>query len=479
MNGTLIQYFEWYLPDDAKHWQHTAQQAQSLADVGITAVWLPPAYKGANGVNDVGYGVYDTYDLGEFNQKGSIPTKYGTKVEYLQAIEALHKAGLQVLADIVLNHRIGADECENAQAVEDAGNNRNNTVSGKETISVYTKFNFPNRNGKYSTFTWNKSHFDGVDWDAAKKRSAVFKLDGKSWDKEVDGENGNYDYLMGADLDMSNPEVINELDNWGLWYLNETGVDGLRLDAVKHISFEFFTGWLERLRSKTGKELFAVGEYWKPDLNVLQHYLGACRECMSLFDVPLHFNFFAASHGRGDYDMRHILDNSLVSVNPTKAVTFVDNHDTQPGQALASWVDGWFKPLAYAIILLREAGYPCVFYGDYYGIQHDNISPVGDAITAMIKARKTAAYGVQHDYFDHPNIIAWTREGVSDRDTSGIAVLLSDGPGGEKRMYVGTQHAKKVFAPVTGGGSAVTIDDDGCAVFSVDGGSARVYVRQK
>ncbi|MEG0340274.1 MAG: alpha-amylase, partial [Oscillospiraceae bacterium] len=101
------------------------------------------------------------------------------------------------------------------------------------------------------------------------------------------------------------------------------------------------------------------------------------------------------------------------------------------------------------------------------------------ALTAMIKARKTAAYGVQHDYFDHPNIIAWTREGVSDRDTSGIAVLLSDGPGGEKRMYVGTQHAKKVFAPVTGGGSAVTIDDDGCAVFSVDGGSARVYVRQK
>ena len=44
------------------------------------------------------------------------------------------------------------------------------------------------------------------------------------------------------------------------------------------------------------------------------------------------------------------------------------------GQALCSWVQEWFKPLAYALILLRRDGYPCVFYGDYYGIPHDNIN---------------------------------------------------------------------------------------------------------
>ena len=55
-----------------------------------------------------------------------------------------------------------------------------------------------------------------------------------------------------------------ELDRWGEWYLGETGVDGLRLDAVKHIRFTFFTHWLEALREKTGKELWAVGEYWSP-----------------------------------------------------------------------------------------------------------------------------------------------------------------------------------------------------------------------
>ena len=52
---TIIQYFEWYLPADSKHWLRAAEDAAHLADLGITDVWLPPAYKGHSGVNDVGY----------------------------------------------------------------------------------------------------------------------------------------------------------------------------------------------------------------------------------------------------------------------------------------------------------------------------------------------------------------------------------------------------------------------------------------
>ena len=44
-----------------------AEDAAKLKTAGVTAVWLPPAYKGAQGKEDVGYGVYDLYDLGEFN----------------------------------------------------------------------------------------------------------------------------------------------------------------------------------------------------------------------------------------------------------------------------------------------------------------------------------------------------------------------------------------------------------------------------
>ena len=53
--------------------------------------------------------VYKRQDLGEFDQKGTVRTKYGTRAEYLAAIRMLHLADLQVLPDIVLNHRMGAD----------------------------------------------------------------------------------------------------------------------------------------------------------------------------------------------------------------------------------------------------------------------------------------------------------------------------------------------------------------------------------
>ena len=84
-NRVLMQYFEWYLKPEDKLWQQVSREANNLKEIGITDIWLPPAYKAAGGKYDAGYATYDLYDLGEFNQKGSIETKYGTKDEYLQA----------------------------------------------------------------------------------------------------------------------------------------------------------------------------------------------------------------------------------------------------------------------------------------------------------------------------------------------------------------------------------------------------------
>ena len=81
----MMQYFEWYLPNDGFWWKRCSAKAQNLADLGITGVWLPPAYK-ASGQDDVGYSVYDMYDLGEFDQKGTVRTKYGTAEEYTEAL---------------------------------------------------------------------------------------------------------------------------------------------------------------------------------------------------------------------------------------------------------------------------------------------------------------------------------------------------------------------------------------------------------
>lgn len=475
-NQTIMQYFEWYLPSDGTLWNRCAAQAEALQKAGVTHLWLPPAYKGANGKTDVGYAVYDTYDLGEFDQKSSVRTKYGTRDEYLRAVQALQGHGIQVLADVVLNHRLGADACEQVTATQDASENRNQEICGENTISAWTRFTFPGRKGTYSDFTWNWTHFDGTDWNESNKCKSVYQFAGKHWDNEVDSENGNYDYLMGADLDMSNPEVTAELNRWGKWYLDTVGMDGFRLDAVKHIRFSFFSEWLGELRRASGKALFSVGEYWSPEVQRLLHYLDVCGNCMHLFDVPLHFNFFAASHGNGQYDMRRLLDNTLLQARSGSAVTFVDNHDTQPGQALQSFVDPWFKPIAYAAILLRREGIPCVFYGDYYGIPHDHISPVA-ALPALLYIRAHHAYGEQHDYFDHESVVGFTREGDGEHPHSGIAALFSDGCGGTKCMYVGKQHAGKTMRDALGYvETPVTVGPDGCAVFSTAGGSVSVWM---
>ena len=79
-NETMMQYFEWYLPNDGLWWKRCAAKAVNLRALGITQVWLPPAYKGTS-QEDVGYGVYDMYDhlIPDFLY---IPLGIGMRFEY-------------------------------------------------------------------------------------------------------------------------------------------------------------------------------------------------------------------------------------------------------------------------------------------------------------------------------------------------------------------------------------------------------------
>ena len=55
-----------------------------------------------------------------------------------------------------------------------------------------------------------------------------------------------------------------------------------------------------------------------------------------------------------EFDLANYSISFPIKERPDLAVTFVDNHDTEPGQALFSYVQDWFKPLAYALTLLRK-----------------------------------------------------------------------------------------------------------------------------
>jgi alpha-amylase len=487
-NGVMMQYFHWYCPDDGSLWNQVAEKADELAKAGITSLWLPPAYKGTGGGMDVGYGVYDIFDLGEFDQKGSVRTKYGTKKEYINAIKTAKQAGIRIYADLVFNHKLGADEAEEVEATPFDMDNRNAPIGEYQKIKAWTHFTFPGRAGKYSTMEWHWWHFDAIDYNANNEgESAVYLLKGKSFDENVDLEKGNFDYLMGCDLDMENPEVVGELKYWGEWHQDTTDVDGFRFDAVKHVSANFFQEWMEHMRQYAQQDLFAVGEYWSYEVDALHSFIETTEGKVSLFDAPLHYNFHVASQAGETYDLTKIFDNTLVQHQPALAVTLVENHDSQPLQSLESIVESWFKPLAYALILLREAGYPCIFYGDYYGAHYKDTKDGEEheiwmdshqfLIDKFLDARKNHAYGEQRDYFDHPSTIGWTRFG-DEEHPGGMAVVLTNGGDGSKSMDVGypnctyvdiTEHVKE----------PVTTNDDGWADFRCNGGSVSVWVQSK
>ena len=488
VNGVMMQYFEWYTPNDGGHYERLISNLPSLKEVGITAVWMPPAYKGNSGPDDVGYAVYDMYDLGEFDQKGSIRTKYGTKDELKKAVQLAKELGLHIYADIVFNHRIGGDEMERVIATPFDKHDRQRQIDAPCEIGVYTKFTFPGRAGAYSSFVWSKAHFDSVNYNALDPhKDMIWLFEGQAFEKVSSLEKGNYDFLLGCDLDMDNPEVQNELVQWGRWFLSELPIDGFRLDAVKHIPYWFYPIWLEKMNEAAGKELFCVGEYWSCDTNTLLEYIHLTHGKVKLFDVPLQNNFRTASIMGQNYDMRHIFDGSLVSLAPMHAITFVENHDTQPLQALENVVEPWFKPIAYAITLLRKDGYPCVFYSDYYGAEYEDYGRDGNKhravlhshrwiIDKLLFARKEFAYGAQYEYFDYPSCVGWSRVG-DDEHPHSMAVIISNGGDGYKWMHTAKANTEYIDL-LEHRSETIKTDEYGNGRFLCNGGSVSVWIEK-
>ena len=113
----MIQFFEWYVPDDHKHWQRLKRALPELKAAGIDNIWTPPACK-ASSPSGNGYDIYDLYDLGEFDTKGSVGTKWGTKEELIDACKKADDLGLGIYFDAVLNHKAAADHIETCRVVK-------------------------------------------------------------------------------------------------------------------------------------------------------------------------------------------------------------------------------------------------------------------------------------------------------------------------------------------------------------------------
>lgn len=117
----------------------------------------------------------DLWDLGEFDQKGTVRTKWGSYADLKQLQKVAKDNDILLYFDAVLNHKASADETEKcrAQEVEWDGQHfsctslmidRTKTVGGEVEIAGWLGFTFPGRNNKYSDMKWHWYHFTGTDW---------------------------------------------------------------------------------------------------------------------------------------------------------------------------------------------------------------------------------------------------------------------------------------------------------------------------
>ncbi|KAI9060672.1 glycoside hydrolase family 13 protein [Trametes sanguinea] len=491
-NALMVQFFTWEsLHPEMSWWRHFESQVPDLAALGVTQVWLPPPNK-AMRKEGQGYDAYDLWDLGEFYQKGTIATRWGTKEELVRAIATANAHGIDVLIDAVLNHKLGADRPEKFMAVPVDPHNRLKDIGPAREIEGWTAFDFLGRGDKYSSFKWTHEHFTGLDWDHSSRTKGVFRIASsrhQGWSRWVDTELGNYDYLLGIDINHRHPDVRKDLLAWGAWVLQTTGGAGFRLDAIKHMDRRFLLSFIKHVREELGRnDLFSVAEYWSSNLEPIKPYIRAFEGLVTFFDVPLHYNFHEASKAGSRYDLRRILDNTILKYRPGDSVTFVDNHDTQVGQTLESWVGSNLKLQAYALILLYGEGHPCVFYGDLYPNRECYDERVAQGLRRLMEARKKFAYGGRTDYFQELNCIGFLRKGDAKR--GGCAVLISnadcpeeqqrsvDTPMHTIRMDVGTRNANAKYRPLFEPTDVVVqAGADGWASFTCPYGGLQVWTR--
>lgn len=108
-NDVMMQAFYWDVPVDASGlngswWDSLAVKSKSLSESGFTGMWVPSPSKGNFGIYDMGYGIYDHYDLGNYNQKGTTETRFGSRAELEAMIDSMQTNNIEVYADIILNH---------------------------------------------------------------------------------------------------------------------------------------------------------------------------------------------------------------------------------------------------------------------------------------------------------------------------------------------------------------------------------------
>ncbi len=271
-------------------WNEIAEKIPELAEVGYGSLWLPPPQKASGGLS-VGYDLWDPFDLGNKDQRSTIKTRYGTEEELLRLIRTAHRFGMRVYFDNIMNHRAfdvpGWDENTpvdiypgmlpedfHLRITEDGFYRKwDNTVNWGSTWEVQHRNLSDLIDIAHETPNQNFGRNEG-DWHP--KISFVRHPNNPEYyDYHPTGYCGFANSTLTTNVIAENPDFFKE-DVGGYlmrsvrWLMDRTKVDGLRLDAVKHVPGYFF------------------GEQWAGDKD--SSSAGYCGQAQWQFNMTRGFN---------------------------------------------------------------------------------------------------------------------------------------------------------------------------------------------
>lgn len=390
-DDVMLQGFYWDAEPRLGWWTNLSGKVSDLASVGFTMIWLPPPYKAANAGYSVGYDPFDHYDLGEYYQKYSTPTRYGTKAELTNLLSALIATNMVPVCDIVLNHMAGG--------------------SG----------------GDHKTFDYPHNIFE--------KGSTNFHPSSTGHNDEIFPYHNNENFgtyppldIYGVDNDALDPHMRRGLKQWGSWLVTNIHFGGFRFDYTEGVEPWYVWEWLNY---PSQRPLFGFMEYWaNADEDEMRTWLHLTGWEAAIYDWNLQKLLEEMCEDSGtSFDMYELQAPSLLGIEPDYTVTFVENHDTlQPTNEIGIATN---KHLAYAYIL-HSQGLPLVFYHDYYdqpyyvgGTNYAGV-PLKPEIDRLILIRKATVEGSVAYLNTNADLLIQQRDGGGSKP--GSILVINDHP---------------------------------------------------
>jgi alpha-amylase len=359
-----------------------------IKGLGTTAIWMTPSFKnkpvqGAGADLSAGY---HGYWITDFTQ---IDPHLGSNQDLKDLIEAAHKRGMKVFFDIITNHT--ADVINYREGTYDyipksAGPYRDASGTPFDDRDYAGTKRFPKLDPAMS---FPYTPFVPAA-EATVKRPAWlndpihYHNRGNS---TFSGENSLYGDFFGLDdLFTEQPAVVNGMIDIYKSWVRDFGIDGFRIDTVKHVNDEFWQQWTPAILNeahRAGKQdFFMFGEVFDTSRPFTSHFTTDDR-LQAVLDFPFQRaaqDFAAGSRPTNSLREFFVDDDWYTDAdsNAYQLPTFLGNHDmgriglfirqAQPGQGAGA--DLARDRLAHELMYFSR-GNPVVYYGDEQGFVGD------------------------------------------------------------------------------------------------------------